>query len=73
MSSESSGKHVLGRKKGPSLRRNAVGKLIYFSFSNGAASFENREVGIRFDVIEVTLGTRGTPDIVWHKGAFLAS
>ena len=30
------------------------------------------EVGIRFDVIEVTLGTRGTPDIVWHKGAFLA-
>ena len=30
-------------------------------------------VGIRFDVIEVTLGTRGTPDIVWHKGAFLAS
>ena len=31
------------------------------------------DVGIRFDVIEVTLGTRGTPDIVWHKGAFLAS
>ena len=31
------------------------------------------EIGIRFDVIEVTLGTRGTPDIVWHKGAFLAS
>ena len=31
------------------------------------------EVGIRFDVIEVTLGTRGTPDIVWHRGAFLAA
>ena len=31
------------------------------------------DVGIRFDVIEVTLGTRGTPDIVWHKGAFLAA
>jgi Holliday junction resolvase-like predicted endonuclease len=31
------------------------------------------EIGIRFDVIEVTLGTRGTPDIVWHQGAFLAS
>ena len=33
----------------------------------------SEEVGIRIDVIEVTLGTRGTPDIVWHKGAFLAS
>ncbi len=31
------------------------------------------EIGIRFDVIEVTLGTRGTPDIVWHQGAFLAT
>ena len=31
------------------------------------------DVGIRFDVIEVTLGTRGTPDITWHKGAFLAA
>jgi putative endonuclease len=31
------------------------------------------EIGIRFDVIEVTLGTRGTPDIVWHQGAYLAS
>ena len=31
------------------------------------------EIRIRFDVIEVTLGTRGTPDIVWHKGAFLAA
>jgi hypothetical protein len=50
-----------------------VGKLIYFSFSNGVASFESREIGIRFDVIEVTLGTLGTPYIVWHKGAFLAA
>ena len=33
----------------------------------------SEEVGIRIDVIEVTLGTRGTPDIVWHKGAFLAA
>jgi Holliday junction resolvase-like predicted endonuclease len=33
----------------------------------------SEDVGIRFDVIEVTLGTRGMPDIVWHKGAFLAS
>ena len=31
------------------------------------------EVGIRFDVIEITLGTRGIPDIAWHKGAFLAT
>ena len=31
------------------------------------------EVGIRFDVIEITLGTRGIPDIAWHKGAFLAA
>ena len=30
------------------------------------------EVGIRFDVIEITLGTRGIPDIAWHKGAFLS-
>ena len=33
----------------------------------------SEDVGIRFDVIEVTLGTRGMPDIVWHKGAFLAA
>lgn len=31
------------------------------------------EHGIRFDVIEVTLGTRGTPEILWTKGAFLAT
>jgi len=31
------------------------------------------DVGIRFDVIEVTLGVRGTPEIMWTKGAFLAA
>ena len=31
------------------------------------------DVGIRFDVVEVTLGTIGTPVVTWHKGAFLAS
>ncbi|MFY8051025.1 MAG: YraN family protein [Armatimonadaceae bacterium] len=31
------------------------------------------DIGIRFDVIEVTLGTSGTPVVTWHKGAFLAS
>jgi Holliday junction resolvase-like predicted endonuclease len=31
------------------------------------------ERGIRFDVIEVTFTTRGTPEILWTKGAFLAS
>jgi putative endonuclease len=31
------------------------------------------DVGIRFDVVEVTLGTSGTPVVTWHKGAFLAS
>ena len=45
---------------------------MYFSFQCEQAVVMMR-VGIRFDVIEVTLGTRGTPDIVWHKGAFLAA
>ena len=31
------------------------------------------DVGIRFDVVEVTLGTSGTPVITWHNGAFLAA
>lgn len=31
------------------------------------------DVGIRFDVVEVTLGTSGSPVITWHKGAFLAA